>query len=69
VLLTSELDGEERKGLARASETGWVYLLDRETGEPLLPIPKRPAPLQGVTLSNQEITDVVAYVTGEITGG
>ena len=33
-----------RKGLAQASKTGWLYLLDRETGEPLLPIEEQPVP-------------------------
>jgi alcohol dehydrogenase (cytochrome c) len=34
----------DRKGIAQASKTGWLYLLDRETGKPLLPIPERPVP-------------------------
>jgi quinohemoprotein ethanol dehydrogenase len=32
------------KGLAQSSKTGWVYLLNRETGKPLLPIPEKPVP-------------------------
>ena len=44
VLFDVEIVGEERKGLAQASKTGWLYLLDRETGEPLLPIEERPVP-------------------------
>src|SRR5687767_15493357 len=44
VLFDVEIDGEDRKGLGEASKTGWVYLLDRETGEPLLPIEERPVP-------------------------
>jgi alcohol dehydrogenase (cytochrome c) len=44
VLFDAEIDGEERKGLGEASKTGWVYLLDRETGEPLLPIEEEPVP-------------------------
>ena len=38
VLFDAEFDGEERKALAQTSKTGWTYVLDRETGEPLLPI-------------------------------
>ena len=34
VLFDVEIDGDERKGIAEASKTGWLYLLDRETGEP-----------------------------------
>jgi alcohol dehydrogenase (cytochrome c) len=44
VLFDVEIDGDERKGLAQASKTGWLYLLDRETGEPLLPIEETPVP-------------------------
>jgi quinohemoprotein ethanol dehydrogenase len=33
-----------RKALAQAGKTGWVYILDRVSGQPLLPIPERPVP-------------------------
>ncbi len=33
-----------RQGIAEISKTGWVYLLDRATGKPLLGIPERPVP-------------------------
>jgi quinohemoprotein ethanol dehydrogenase len=38
------LNGEPRKGLAQASKTGWVYILDRVTGAPLIGIDERPVP-------------------------
>jgi quinohemoprotein ethanol dehydrogenase len=44
VLFDVTIDGEDRKGIAEASKTGWLYLLDRETGKPLLPIPEKPVP-------------------------
>jgi quinohemoprotein ethanol dehydrogenase len=44
VLFDAEFDGEERKALAQTSKTGWTYVLDRETGEPLLPIEEEPVP-------------------------
>jgi alcohol dehydrogenase (cytochrome c) len=44
VLFDAEIDGKDRKGLAEASKTGWIYFLDRETGEPLLPIEERAVP-------------------------
>src|SRR5918994_4474100 len=47
VLFDAEIDGEDRKGLGEASKTGWVYLLDRETGEPLLPIDEKAVPQLG----------------------
>ena len=44
VLFDIELEGETRRALAQASKTGWVYILDRETGEPLIGIEERPVP-------------------------
>lgn len=44
VLFDLSYDGEMRQGIAQASKTGWVYILDRETGEPLVGIEERPVP-------------------------
>ena len=44
VLFDIEIDGVMRKAAAEASKTGWVYILDRETGEPLIGIEERPVP-------------------------
>jgi quinohemoprotein ethanol dehydrogenase len=44
VLFDVEIDGEEHKGIAEASKTGWLYLLDRESGKPLLPIEEKAVP-------------------------
>jgi quinohemoprotein ethanol dehydrogenase len=44
VLFDAEFDGEARKAIAQTSKTGWTYVLDRETGEPLLPIEDDPVP-------------------------
>ena len=44
VLFDVEIDGKRRKGLAQAGKTGWVYLLDRATGKPLIGIEERPVP-------------------------
>ncbi|MEH6583811.1 MAG: PQQ-binding-like beta-propeller repeat protein [Halioglobus sp.] len=41
-LLTLKKDGKERDLLAQASKQGVVYLLDRETGEPVFPIEEVP---------------------------
>ena len=35
---------DARKALAEPSKTGWVYILDRATGEPLIGIEERPVP-------------------------
>ena len=44
VLFDVDIDGRDRKGLAATGKTGWVYLLDRENGEPLVGIEERPVP-------------------------
>jgi quinohemoprotein ethanol dehydrogenase len=44
VLFDLEVGGVPRKGLAQASKTGWVYILDRTNGEPLIGIEERPVP-------------------------
>ena len=33
-----------RKALAEPSKTGWVYILDRVTGRPLIGIDEKPVP-------------------------
>src|SRR4029077_4654371 len=37
-------DGKMRKGIAEACKTGWAYILDRETGKPLVGIDEKPVP-------------------------
>ena len=44
VLFDLEIDGQQRLGLAATSKTGWVYILDRTNGEPLVGIEERPLP-------------------------
>lgn len=44
VLFDLEYDGKMRKGIAEIGKTGWVYILDRVTGEPLVGIEERPVP-------------------------
>jgi alcohol dehydrogenase (cytochrome c) len=44
VLFEAEYDGERRRGLVQVGKTGWAYILDRVTGEPLIGIEDRPVP-------------------------
>ena len=44
VLFDVRIGGELRKGLAQVGKTGWAYILDRETGKPLIGIEERPVP-------------------------
>lgn len=41
ILFEAEYNGVMRKGLVQAGKTGWLYILDRLTGEPLLGIEER----------------------------
>ena len=47
-LVTVMHDGRPRDAVAQVAKTGWVYVLDRETGEPLYPIEERPVPASTV---------------------
>ncbi len=42
VLYEAEYNGEVRKAIVQVGKTGWAYILDRVTGEPLLGIEERP---------------------------
>ena len=41
-----EVDGEPVKALAQASKNSWLYILNRETGEPVHPIIETPVSTQ-----------------------
>lgn len=44
VLFDAVYRGTPRKGIAEICKTGWVYILDRATGQPLIGITERPVP-------------------------
>ncbi|HEY5618937.1 MAG TPA: PQQ-binding-like beta-propeller repeat protein [Vicinamibacterales bacterium] len=44
VLFDIDVGGRMRKALAQPSKTGWVYILDRTNGRPLVGIEERPVP-------------------------
>ena len=44
LLYETQVDGQPRKALAAMRADGFLFLFDRETGEPLLPIEQRPVP-------------------------
>lgn len=43
-LVTLERDGKKVDAVAQTSKVGFLYVLDRETGEPLFPVEERPVP-------------------------
>jgi quinohemoprotein ethanol dehydrogenase len=44
VLMDVTIGGHARKAIAEVGKTGWAYLLDRQTGQPLIGIDERPVP-------------------------
>ena len=44
ILFDAEYDGRMRKGIVEVGKTGMVYILDRETGKPLVGIEERAVP-------------------------
>jgi alcohol dehydrogenase (cytochrome c) len=44
VLFDVMVNGQPRKAIAEAGRTGWVYILDRTNGKPLIGIEERPVP-------------------------
>ena len=44
ILFDVTVNGRPRKAAAEAGKTGWVYILDRVTGKPLLGIDEKPVP-------------------------
>jgi quinohemoprotein ethanol dehydrogenase len=66
ILFDAEIDGKPRKGIANASKSGYLYILDRVTGEPLIGIPETPVPQEPTqaTAATQPIPvgdDLVAH--------
>jgi alcohol dehydrogenase (cytochrome c) len=44
VLFDVTIGGRARKAIAEVGKTGWAYILDRETGKPLIGIDEKPVP-------------------------
>lgn len=61
ILFDAPYFGQTRKGIAQVSKTGWVYILDRETGKPLLGIEERPVPQE----PRQHTAATQPYVIGD----
>lgn len=57
VLFDIEYQGKTRKALAEINKTGWVYILDRTNGKPLVGIEEKPVPQEPrqVTSATQPI--------------
>jgi quinohemoprotein ethanol dehydrogenase len=63
VLFDTVINGQPRKGLAEAGRTGWVYILDRTNGKPLIGIEERPVPQE----PRQKTAKTQPYPIGDAT--
>jgi alcohol dehydrogenase (cytochrome c) len=53
VLFDIDIGGRTRKALAQASKTGWVYILDRTNGRPLIGIEEKAVPQEPRQLTSR----------------
>jgi quinohemoprotein ethanol dehydrogenase len=63
VLFDTIINGQPRKGIAEAGRTGWVYILDRTNGKPLIGIEERPVPQE----PRQKTAKTQPYPIGDAT--
>jgi len=63
VLFDTVVDGQPRMGIAEAGKTGWVYILDRTNGKPLIGIDERPVPQE----PRQKTAKTQPYPRGDAT--
>jgi quinohemoprotein ethanol dehydrogenase len=63
VLFDTVINGQSRKGIAEAGKTGWVYILDRTDGKPLIGIEERPVPQE----PRQKTAKTQPYPIGDAT--
>jgi quinoprotein glucose dehydrogenase len=61
-LIDITVDGREIKALAQVSKQGFVYVLDRETGEPVWPIEERPV-AQEPTVPGEQLSPTQPFPT------
>lgn len=69
VLFDTQIDGQDRKAIAETSKTGWTYVLDRETGKPLLPVLDEPVPQDPLqkTAATQPIPRYDPFIPHDVT--
>ena len=63
VLFDTVINGQPRKGIAQAGRTGWVYILDRTNGKPLIGIEERAVPQE----PRQKTAKTQPYPVGDAT--
>ncbi|HLZ89786.1 MAG TPA: c-type cytochrome, partial [Puia sp.] len=63
VLVTVKKDGKEIPAVAQVTKSGFVFLLDRKTGQPLSPVEERAAPTDSA-LPGEELSPTQPIPTG-----
>jgi alcohol dehydrogenase (cytochrome c) len=68
ILMDVNVGGRTRKAIAEVGKTGWAYILDRETGRPLVGIDEKPVPQESrqATAATQPFPRGDAIVPHEI---
>jgi quinohemoprotein ethanol dehydrogenase len=68
VLFDAKVNGKDVHGIGEAEKTGWLYLLNRETGRPLFPSPEKPVPQEPrqKTWPTQPIPQYAPFVPHQI---
>ncbi len=56
VLVTVERDGKSIDAVTQATKSGFLFVLDRDTGAPLFPVEERPVPQAGVPGERTSLT-------------
>jgi len=61
-------DVDGKQGIAQASKTGWLYMLDRKTGKPLYDIPERAVPQSAAqkTAKTQPIPSYPPFIPHDV---
>ena len=63
VLFDTVINGQPRQGITEAGRTGWVYILDRTNGKPLIGVQERPVPQE----PRQKTSKTQPYPIGDAT--
>ncbi|MFJ5714517.1 PQQ-binding-like beta-propeller repeat protein [Neobacillus sp. NPDC093127] len=61
VLFDVKMGGQMKKGMAQAGKTGWLYILDRTNGKPLIGIEEKPVPQN----ANQKTSPTQPFPIGD----
>jgi quinohemoprotein ethanol dehydrogenase len=61
VLFDVKMNGKMRKGIVQAGKTGWLYILDRTNGKPLIGIEEKPVPQN----KNQKTSPTQPFPVGD----